>query len=167
MKSSRVVPDWSRESVGLFAWDPGRKLVRSIRAHQRWSRSRAPWALVLRKIARIRYLWWSTVSGADIPITCRIGGGFRIPHPQGVVVHSKTTIGINCMLLSGVVIGETHTGFPAIYDDVFIGAGAKIIGGVCVGSGSQVGAGAVVVRDVLAYVTVVGNPARIVRSRMP
>ena len=56
---------------------------------------------------------------------------------------------------------------PALGDDIFVGAGAKIIGAVHVGTGAKVGANAVMVRDVPAYSTVVGIPARVVRQAMP
>ena len=51
---------------------------------------------------------------------------------------------------------------PIIGDDVFIGAGAKILGAVTIGDGARIGANAVVVCDVPAGATAVGVPARIV-----
>jgi serine O-acetyltransferase len=50
-------------------------------------------------------------------------------------------------------------------DEIYIGAGAKVIGGVTIGDGARVGANAVVLHDVPAHATAVGIPARIVRQR--
>ena len=47
-----------------------------------------------------------------------------------------------------------------IEDDVWIGIGAIVLKGVCIGEGARVEAGAVVTRDVSPGVTVAGNPAR-------
>ena len=51
--------------------------------------------------------------------------------------------------------------------DVFVGAGAKVIGAVTIGDGARIGANAVVVKDIPAYATAVGIPARVVRQRQP
>jgi serine O-acetyltransferase len=81
-------------------------------------------------------------------------------HPIGVVVNSAVRGGRNVWIESGVVIGDNRGGVPALADDIFIGSGAKVIGGVAIGSGARIGANAVVLRDVAANTTVVGIPAR-------
>jgi serine O-acetyltransferase len=62
---------------------------------------------------------------------------------------------------SGVVIGDNRGGVPVLEDDIFIGSGAKVIGGVRLGTGARVGANAVVLSDVPAGATAVGIPARV------
>ena len=57
-------------------------------------------------------------------------------------------------------MGKRH---PTIGDNVVIGAGAKVLGPFTVGSGSKIGASAVVLKEVPPNCTVVGNPGRVVR----
>ena len=63
-----------------------------------------------------------------------------------------------------MTIGAERRQSPVLGDKVFVGAGAKVIGPVKVGSGSRIGANAVVVKDVPPHATVVGIPARVVRQ---
>jgi serine O-acetyltransferase len=95
------------------------------------------------------------------------GPGFVLVHGTGVVINGGVRGGSNVKLEHQVTIGAERRQNPVLGDDVFVGAGAKIIGPVAVGSGARVGANAVVVRDVPAHATVVGIPARVVRQRDP
>lgn len=91
----------------------------------------------------------------------RFGPQFVLIHSQGVVINTRVVGGCRVLLEHGVTIGAEKNAAPTLGDDIFIGAGAKIIGGVRVGSGSKVGANAVVVDDVPDNVTVAGVPARV------
>ena len=95
------------------------------------------------------------------------GPGFVLVHGTGVVINGGVRGGSNVKLEHQVTIGAERRQSPVLGDDVFVGAGAKVIGPVAVGSGARVGANAVVVRDVPAHATVVGIPARVVRQRDP
>lgn len=162
---SVIEPEWSRERLaGVWDFDPGRRLLRAVRARDRWaSRSRL-----------IRYWWtfsfrvWSSIAGAEIPLGAKIGGGLRIPHPSGIVIHPDAVIGSNCLIFQQVTIGTRGPDdrAPVIGADVEIGAGAKILGGVRIGDHAKIGAGAVVIRDVPQGATAVGVPARIVNRRI-
>ena len=89
-----------------------------------------------------------------------IGPGLYIPHPVGVVL-SPLALGRNCSVIHAVTVGMGPDGrFPTIGDDVFIGAGARIIGDITLGDGCKVGANAVVVKDVAPGTSVGGVPAR-------
>ena len=90
---SASVPDWSREAKSFWSWSPSRSLLASLRLHQRVAGSTNPWHAVLRKVAVLRHRFWSVVTGADIPLGCRIGGGLLLPHPNGVVIHDDVVIG--------------------------------------------------------------------------
>jgi serine acetyltransferase len=81
-----------------------------------------------------------------------------LPHPQGIVIHSQTRIGRDVVIGHQVTLGgrDVSPVAPNIEDGVYIGAGAKILGGVTVGRGATVGANAVVTKDVPAAATVVG-----------
>lgn len=100
------------------------------------------------------------LNGCVIGVRAEFGPGFVLIHPVGVVINSSTRGGCNVWLESGVVIGDNRGRSPVLGDDIFVGAGAKIIGGVTLGDGSRVGANAVVTKDVAAGSTVVGIPAR-------
>lgn len=158
---SAVTPDWSREAKPFFSWQPGRSLLASIRAYERWSRSPWPWRGVLRSMAVLRHRFWTVVTGADIPLGSHIEGGLLLPHPNGVVVHPSARIGPNCLLFQQVTVGTGHGSEPCLEGHVDVGAGAKILGGVHIGAHAQIGANAVVTHDVPAGATAVGIPARV------
>lgn len=73
----------------------------------------------------------------------------KLPHGlYGIIISHNATIGSNCTIFHQVTIGEGKAGAPVIGDNVLIGAGAKIIGNVRIGSNSKIGVNAVVVHDV-------------------
>lgn len=157
---SAEVPDWSRETPRRF-WDPSRKLLLALRRYHYWRSKRGPIATFFRKWIVLRHRFWSVVTGADIPLSCHIGGGLLIPHPNGIVVHPDARIGVNCLIFQQVTIGTGDgPGVPTIAGHVDIGAGAKVLGAVRVGSHVRIGANAVVVTDVLCGATAVGVPAK-------
>jgi serine O-acetyltransferase len=81
-----------------------------------------------------------------------------LPHPLGIVIHSGARIGLNVVVGHQVTIGgrDLSGGTPQIEDGVYIGAGAKILGGIRVGRGATIGANAVVTKDVPEGAIVVG-----------
>lgn len=95
------------------------------------------------------------------------GPGFVLIHSTGVVINGGVRGGSNVYIEHQVTIGADRRQTPIIGSDVFLGAGAKVIGAVTVGDGARVGANAVVVEDVPPHTTVVGIPARVVRRREP
>lgn len=97
--------------------------------------------------------------GLEIPVNV-FGPGLSIVHPCGIVVSRHATVGRNCRIHAGVNIGEHRCRAPKIADNVYLGPGAKIVGGVTVGFAAVVGANAVVVNDVLPNTTVGGVPAK-------
>jgi serine O-acetyltransferase len=160
---SAEVADWSRERKRTFEWAPARSLLASIRDYQRLSNSRGVFAGWLRRFVVLRHRLWTVVTGADIPLNCKLGGGLLLPHPNGVVIHPDAEIGPNCLLFQQVTIGDAAGGVPTLEGHVDVGAGAKIIGRLKVGKHAKIGANAVVLNDVPVGVTAVGVPARIVR----
>jgi serine O-acetyltransferase len=144
---SAEVPDWSREKPQHF-WDPGRKLLLTIRRYQFWRARRGIVPNLICKWLVLRHRFWSVVSGAEIGLNSNIGGGLLIPHPNGVVIHPEAKIGVNCLVFQQVTIGLRGTGLPEIEGHVDIGAGAKILGPVRIGAHAKIGANVVVVSDV-------------------
>jgi serine O-acetyltransferase len=111
---SAEVPDWMREKPTQF-WDPGRKLLLSLRRYQIWCNKRGIIAVIARKGILLRYRFWSVVTGADISLNCQIGGGLLIPHPNGIVIHPDAKIGVNCLIFQQVTIGSRQIqGLPEI-----------------------------------------------------
>lgn len=108
-------------------------------------------------------------------IHCRLRSPILMPHPYGIVIHRNAVLGSRVTVMHQVTIGSRHPADPAapvIEDNVFIGAGAKIIGPVRIGRGATVGANAVVTRDVPSHCTVVGvnrilGGNAVVRERQP
>jgi serine O-acetyltransferase len=107
------------------------------------------------------------LTGVEIHPAAQIGDSLFIDHGAGVVIGETSEIGDNVTLYQGVTLGGT--GFargkrhPTVEDDVVIGSGAKLLGPINVGEGSKVGANSVVIHDVPARSTVVGNPGHPVR----
>lgn len=129
-------------------------LYRWMQWAQRWKLS--PLAMVLNKMIGM-------AGGCVIGRGADFGEGFVLVHSLGVVINTAVKGGRNVIIEHQVTIGAEKGVSPKIGDNVFIGAGAKILGGVSLGNGCKVGANAVVVDDVPEGATVVGIPARVVR----
>ena len=91
-----------------------------------------------------------------------MGGGLYIVHPRGTTVV-PAHMGENCSIIAAVTIGmRNEHGFPTIGKNVFIGAGARVLGAITLGDNAQIGANAVVIKDVPANATAVGIPAKVI-----
>ena len=101
--------------------------------------------------------------GLEIANYNNIKGGLYIAHVAGTVLMPES-IGENCTVVAGVTVGlRDGYAFPRIGDNVFIGAGARILGDIDVGDGAMIGANAVVIKDVPAVGTAVGVPAKVIK----
>ena len=106
-------------------------------------------------------------TGVEIHPAAKIGEALFIDHGAGVVIGETAEIGRDVTLYQGVTLGGT--GFargkrhPNVGDDVVVGSGAKLLGPIDVGDRAKIGANSVVVHDVPANSTVVGNPGHPVR----
>lgn len=108
----------------------------------------------------------SSVFQTDINPAARIGKGIFLDHATGLVVGETAVIGDNVSILHGVTLGGTGKEgadrHPKIGNGVLIGAGAKILGNIEIGSCSRVAAGSVVLKPVPPKSTVAGVPAKVV-----
>ena len=113
------------------------------------------------------------VFGCTIPIKKSINR-FKAPHGLfGIFISERAKLGKNCVIFQGVTIGSNtlidskNSGFPVIGNNVYIGAGAKIIGDVKVGDNCRIGANACVVKDVPPNSVVIGNPMKVIDKYEP
>ncbi|KAL1537239.1 Diamine acetyltransferase 1 [Salvia divinorum] len=131
-------------------------------ARKFWIDGRAAAALLIQ--SRV-----SEVFAVDIHPGAAIGSGIMMDHATGVVIGETAVVGDGVTILHGVTLGGTGKDggdrHPKIGDGVMIGAGAKILGNIVVGPNAKIGAGAVVLKEVPAGATAVGNPARLVGFR--
>ncbi len=96
-----------------------------------------------------------------------IGGGLYIAHTAGSVIGVER-IGESCSVIAAVTVGmRNEWAFPSLGDNVFIGAGARVLGDIHVGDHAKIGANAVIIQDVPTYATVVGVPGRIISQGKP
>ena len=107
--------------------------------------------------------------GAGISVTAEFAGPPTFPHGFcGVFVSAGAKVGKGCVIFHQVTIGSNtlpdskHPGAPTIGDNVYIGVGAKIIGGIHIGNNVRIGANCVVTRDVPDNTTVVLPSVRLI-----
>lgn len=93
------------------------------------------------------------------------GPAFVLVHAMGTVINGRVRGGEHVYLEHQVTIGAERRKSPTLGDHVFVGAGAKIIGPVQIGSRCRIGANAVVLCDIPDGATAVGIPAKVVRRR--
>jgi serine O-acetyltransferase len=127
------------------------------------------WAADWRFPARLLSWFGRLLTNVDIHPGARIGRRFFIDHGACVVIGETAEVGDDVTLYHGVTLGGVSWSpgkrHPTLEDRVVVGAGAKILGPITVGSGSRVGANSVVIESTPPDVTVVGIPARVVRPQ--
>ena len=104
-------------------------------------------------------------SGIRLHREAKIGKDFHLIHSGNIQIHPFSVIGDRCGIQQDVTLGTNmeRKGAPVIGDDVFIGAGAKILGPVTVGDGARVAANSLVITDVPPGATAIGVPARMMK----
>jgi len=141
--------------------------------HAIWGHRFAHWLwthklkLLARALSQINRFF----TGIEIHPGAVIGRRFFIDHGMGVVIGDTAEVGNDVTLYHGVTLGGVSTQkgkrHPTIGDGVVIGAGAKILGAITIGSCSRVGANAVVVDDIPPDSVVVGIPGHPVHKDKP
>jgi serine O-acetyltransferase len=147
-------------TIGVLLCYPGLHAVWAHHlTHWLWLRDFKLLARVLSQLARF-------LTGTEIHPGATIGRRVFIDHGMGVVIGETAIVGDDVTLYQGVTLGgtgkEKGKRHPTLRNGVFVGNNANILGNICIGENSRVGAGSVVLRDVPPNSTVVGVPAHIV-----
>lgn len=104
--------------------------------------------------------------GLMIASSTKIGYGFFIGHPQGVVINHTAVIGNNVNISQFLTIGSNETRAAVIGDNVYVGPQVCLVENVHIGSNATIGAGSIVTKDVKADAVVAGNPAREINAKV-
>jgi len=152
---------------------PTQSTVNAIHIHHLAARlKRAGVPLLPKLLQHLIFLIYNSY----VPSTAQIGRGTVFAYGGiGVVLHSDSRIGEDCVIGQGVTVGAAEayasssppTRCPTIGDNVYIAAGARLLGGITIGSNVIIGASAVVLHDVPDGAIVAGVPARIIGRTEP
>lgn len=165
-----------RDIRAVFERDPAARSTLEVLLcysglHAIWFHRVAHW--LWRKRMRVLARFVSQVSrlltGIEIHPGAKLGEGLFIDHGMGVVIGETTEVGDNVTIYQGVTLGgtgrERGKRHPTIGDNVVVGVGAKVLGGITVGDHSIVGGGAVVLKPVPPHCMAAGVPARVISCR--
>jgi len=157
---------------GLRRWRPWYRLTlrvvyfqRLLRIGEYYERCRHdPLGRLWFGLLRVRLRVMGERLGFEIPRGV-FGPGLSIAHHGTITVNGEAVVGHNCRIDTQTTIGDVRGEAPRIGDNVYIGSGARILGGVTIGDEVAIGANAVVIEDVPDRVTVGGIPARVISQR--
>lgn len=145
----------------LLLLDQGIQLLFCYRLQYRLHRQ----SFIGRSLARVISYWAQVITGSQISSTARLEGGIVIPHANGIVIGRDVVMKTGTSIYQQVTLGADKMGlFPTVLEKVTIYPGAKVIGSVCLGANSTIGANSVVIRDVAAGDIVAGVPARVIQK---
>ena len=154
----------ARGPLEILLCYPGFQALTLHRLSHRLWRSRLPLKLPARLLSQLG----RGLTGVEIHPGATIGHGVFIDHGMGVVIGETAEIGARCLLYQGVTLGGTGKEHgkrhPTLAENVVVGAGAKVLGAITIGTNTRIGAGSVVVRDVESDCTVVGIPGRVIHQ---
>ena len=154
----------ARGPLEILLCYPGFQAITVHRLSHRMWQSRLPLKLTARLLSQLS----RGLTGIEIHPGARIGNGVFIDHGMGVVIGETAEVGDHCLLYQGVTLGgtgkESGKRHPTLANNVVVGAGAKVLGALTIGTNTRIGAGSVVVRDVEADCTVVGIPGRVIHQ---
>ncbi|MDD7465431.1 MAG: serine O-acetyltransferase [Actinomycetaceae bacterium] len=140
---------------------PGVHAVWAYRlAHRLWNKNEH-----LKLPARLLSQVTRAITGVEIHPAAKLGRRLFIDHGMGVVIGETAEVGEDVTIYHGTTLGGTSLTkgvkrHPTVGSHVVIGSGAKVLGNITIGDGAQIGANAVVVRDVPTDNVAVGIPAR-------
>ncbi len=149
--------DWTRPGFRAIAWYRFGNWRMGIKNKF----IRAPFSVLYRIV--FRYI--RNHYGVEVPYSATIGRRVIIEHQGNIVIHGDAVIGDDCIIRQGVTIGNRHLDkphdAPRFGNNVNIGVGAVILGGITIGDNVAIGANAVVLQDIPENSLAVGIPAAI------
>ena len=151
----------ARSGLEVILTYPGLKALAAHRlSHFLWKHN-------FKLLARMHSQFWRFWTQIEIHPVAEIASGVFIDHGSGLVIGETAIVEKGVMLYHGVTLGGTGKDVgkrhPTVREGALVSAHAQVIGPIEIGKNAKVGAGAVVVSDVPADVTVVGIPAKVVR----
>ena len=155
----------ARDKLSIILTYPG---VKAVFFHHL---SHKIWNYKFYLIARMISQFSRFLTGIEIHPAAKIGKNLFIDHGMGVVIGESSEIGNDVTLYHGVTLGgispsvnsdqqRNSKRHPTLLDNVIVGSSAQIIGPITVGECARIGANTVVLKDVPANATMVGNPAK-------
>ncbi|KOO07640.1 serine acetyltransferase [Vibrio hepatarius] len=117
---------------------------------------------IIRILPKLMYMYYKRVYTTDVNYRANVGPGFAMYHVFATSWGQNVTIGSNATIVHGVTIAGKNNQFPTIKDNVYIGTGAVVLGGITIGNNVVIGANAVVTKDVPDNAVVVGNPGKVI-----
>lgn len=122
-------------------------------------------------LSRFVHLLSRWITCVDIQPSARIGEKIDITHGLGIVIGDKVTIKDNVIIMQQVTIGASRlkavyleSDVPEIGNNVILGTGSKILGGITIGDGCIVGANSVVTKSFPDYSMIAGVPAKLIKT---
>jgi len=127
------------------------------------------WKIHLKFLARFWSQFTKFLTGIEIHPGAKIGKRLVIDHGVGVVIGETAEIGDDVLIYHGVTLGGNGKvvdgrRHPKVGNNIIFGAGAKVLGPITIGDNAQIGANAVVTKNVAQGETLVGIPARAVNK---
>lgn len=121
----------------------------------------------LKKVALLFTVINRFVFSSWVPASASIGNNVKLGYwGLGVVIHSNSIIGNNCLIAQNVTIGRNlgDEKVPIIGNDVYIGAGSMVFGEITIGDNCIIGSNSVINKSIEPNCTVVGNPMRVIKT---
>lgn len=153
--------------ISAYLYNPGFRTLLNHRIGKYFSKSDN---IVLRQIGSYYRMRMITKRSCDISYNSKIGKGLKMNHPIGIIIGNNVIIEENVTIFQQVTLGShgkrgLNLRYPKIESGVIIYAGAKIIGGVTIGTNAVIGANSVVNIDVPPNCIAVGIPCKILQKK--
>lgn len=157
-----------KHCLSIWLYYPGfQALIAHRLFHWLWKMDFGALNHLTHTLIRLHQYWVKIITNIEIHPAATIGDRCFIDHGSGVVIGETAVIGNDVVIYQGVTLGGVSTidkkRHPTLGNNIVVGAGAKVLGNITIGDYVQIGANAVVLKDVPSNSTVVGIPGRIAK----